>query len=140
MRLLLIPALVLVFVVPAAALPPVQGTLEGEQIELHEEPDAGRWTVRRAGMPALELRPKTQEAALVIGQERMVITYEPLPFFPPAGATASEGPADPERGCVIRVFESGGEAVAHCRASDGRLLWAAVREEAAWRFVWIAAP
>jgi hypothetical protein len=140
MRLLLISALVPAFVAPAAALPPVPGTFEGEQIELHEEPDAGRWTVRRAGMPALELRPATQEAALVIGQERMAITYEPLPFFPPEGATASEGPADPERGCATMVFEAAGEAVAHCRASDGRLLWAAVREEAAWRFVWIAAP
>jgi hypothetical protein len=64
----------LVLVVPAAALPPLQGAFEGEQIELYEESDAGRWTLRRAGMPAPELRPETQEAALVIGQERMVIT------------------------------------------------------------------
>ena len=140
MRVLIAAMLALAAGAPAAALPPLQGTLEGDWVELHEEPAESRWTIRRPGLPTLELRHATREAALIMDQGRISITYEPLPFFPPDGAVASEGPADPERGCTTTVFEAGGEAVAHCRSEDGRLLWAAIREDTAWRFVWIAAP
>lgn len=88
-----------------------------------------RWSVRHPGMPTLELRPLAREARLVMGDSAMAITYEPLPFFSPEVAETSPGPDDATRGCRTTVWSAGQDAVAHCRAEDRHLLWAAVGEE-----------
>lgn len=141
MRSLLAAAALLVAGTPAQAGVPLAGLLEGDLVEIEEAAAEDRWSVRRPGMPTLELRPQAREARLVMGDGAMAITYEPLPFFPPEGAEASPGPDDAARGCRTTVWSAGAEAVAHCRAEDGRLLWAAVRgEDGGWRHVWVATP
>mgnify|MGYP005857509721 CR=1 FL=1 len=140
-RLTLAAFAVLAIVLPAAAQPQ-QGNYEGDQAELHEDRETGIWTLtlKRENAPTLVLRTVERQAELVIGEQRMAITYEPLALLPAEGAVASDGPADPARGCTTTIFSAPENTVAHCRAEDGRLVWAAVLEGSAWRFVWIETP
>jgi len=141
MRPLLAAAALLLAAAPALAGVSISGLLEGNLVEIEEAAEEDRWSVRRSGMPTLELRPRARQARLVMGDSAMAITYEPLPFFPPEGAEAFPGPDDAARGCRTMIWSTGADAVAHCRAEDGRLLWAVVRgNDGGWRLVWVATP